>query len=166
MLQKKVCMLGSFAVGKTSLVRRFVESIFSESYLTTVGVKVDKKVIRVGDQDLTMILWDLAGNDGLQPLQMSYLNGASGLLLVADGTRRDTLAAAISIQKEAERVAASAQFVLAINKTDLMNDWEIDPDEENELVSQGWKVIRTSAKTGDGVEQAFESLAIAMLELP
>jgi small GTP-binding protein len=164
MLQKKVCMLGSFAVGKTSLVRRFVESIFSESYLTTVGVKVDKKVIRVGEQDLTMILWDLAGNDGLQHLQMSYLNGASGLLLVADGTRRDTLAAAIEIQERARQVSASAHLVLALNKTDLMNDWEIDSQQENELVSRGWKVIRTSAKTGDGVEQAFESLAIAMLE--
>lgn len=165
MLQKKVCMLGSFAVGKTSLVRRFVESIFSESYLTTVGVKVDKKVIKLGDRELTMILWDLAGDDGLQHLQMSYLNGASGLLLVADGTRRDTLAAAIEIQERAKRVAA-AQFVLAINKTDLLSDWEIDSQEENELVSRGWKVVRTSAKTGDGVEQAFESLAKAMLESP
>jgi len=164
MLQKKVCMLGSFAVGKTSLVRRFVESIFSESYLTTVGVKVDKKVIRAGEQEVTMMLWDIAGHDGLQNLRMSYLNGASGLLLVADGTRRDTLAAAIAIREEAKIVAASAAFVLAINKTDLAHDWEIDSQEENELVSRGWKVVRTSAKTGDGVERAFESLALAMLE--
>lgn len=165
MLQKKVCMLGAFAVGKTSLIRRFVDSIFSESYLTTVGVKIDKKVLRVGEQDLTLILWDLAGDDGLQEIRMSYLGGASGLLLVADGTRRETLVKATAIQEEATQVSGSAYFVLALNKSDLADEWEIGSREENELVSRGWKVIRTSAKTGDGVEEAFQSLARAMLGL-
>ncbi|HUK90791.1 MAG TPA: Rab family GTPase [Blastocatellia bacterium] len=163
MLQKKVCMLGAFAVGKTSLVRRFVESIFSEVYHTTIGVKIDKKVIRVGEQEVTMILWDLAGHDGLEHLRLTYLKGASGLLLVADGTRRDTLAAAIAIQEEAKQVAPSAPFVLAINKSDLMDEWELDSQEQTELESRGWKVILTSAKTGDGVEQTFQILAKAML---
>ena len=163
MLQKKVCMLGAFAVGKTSLVRRFVESIFSEVYHTTIGVKIDKKVIRVGEQEVTMILWDLAGHDGLEHLRLTYLKGASGLLLVADGTRRDTLATAIAIQEEARQVAPSAPFVLAINKSDLMDEWELDSQEQTELESRGWKVILTSAKTGDGVEQTFQILAKAML---
>jgi len=163
MLQKKVCMLGAFAVGKTSLVRRFVESIFSEVYHTTIGVKIDKKVIRVGEQEVTMILWDLAGHDGLEHLRLTYLKGASGLLLVADGTRRDTLATAIAIQEEAKQVAPSAPFVLAINKSDLMDEWELDSQEQTELESRGWKVILTSAKTGDGVEQTFQILAKAML---
>ena len=63
MLQKKVCVLGAFGVGKTTLIRRFVESIFSDAYLTTVGVKVDKKTVIVGTEPLTLILWDIAGED-------------------------------------------------------------------------------------------------------
>ncbi len=163
MMQKKVCLLGAFAVGKTSLVRRFVEGIFSDSYLTTVGVKVDKKILRVGEQDLTMILWDLAGSDGFQDFRKSYLGGASGLLFVIDGTRRETLARAMAIQGEAKQVLGPVHFVVILNKSDLADEWEIGPQEENELVSSGWKVIRTSAKTGDGVEQAFLELARAML---
>ena len=86
MLQKKICMLGSFSVGKTSLVRRFVESIFSEAYHTSIGVKVDKKVVRVDDEDVTLVLWDIHGEDVYQKIRMSYLRGMSGYLLVADGT--------------------------------------------------------------------------------
>ena len=81
MVQKKVCMLGSFSVGKTSLVRRFVESIFSDTYLTTVGVKIDKKALQVDGNDATLMLWDIYGEDDFQKLRMSYLRGASGFLL-------------------------------------------------------------------------------------
>ena len=88
MIQKKVCMIGASGVGKTSLVAKFVHSIFSEKYLTTVGVKIDKKTVKVGDDDVMLMLWDLAGDDDFQRLQTSYLRGTSGFLLVADGTRR------------------------------------------------------------------------------
>ena len=63
MFQKKVCVLGAFGVGKTSLVRRYVQSIFSDAYLTTVGVKIDKKNLNVGETPVTLILWDIAGED-------------------------------------------------------------------------------------------------------
>ena len=78
MIQKKVCLIGSFATGKTSLVSRFVKSIFSEKYLTTVGVKVDKKDIDLGGQLARLILWDLHGEDELQALRTSDLRGSSG----------------------------------------------------------------------------------------
>lgn len=60
-LQKKICMLGGFSVGKTSLVRRYVHSVFSDAYLTTVGVKIDKKIVTLPDRTVNLILWDLAG---------------------------------------------------------------------------------------------------------
>jgi small GTP-binding protein len=101
MIQKKVCMIGSFAVGKTSLVARFVKSIFSEKYLTTVGAKIDKKMVRLGNQELTLILWDLHGDDEFQKVRTSYLQGSASYLLVADGTRRVTLDKALRLQKEA-----------------------------------------------------------------
>jgi len=163
MLQKKVCMLGSFAVGKTSLVRRFVESIFSDAYLTTVGVKIDKKVLRVEEQDMTMVLWDIYGEDEFQRLRMSYVRGASGCLFIADGTRRATLDKAMAIKEAVETASGSLSSVIVLNKSDLADQWEIDREKENELLGRGWIVIRTSAKTGEGVELAFSTLAKAML---
>ena len=164
MLQKKVCMLGSYAVGKTSLVRRFVASIFSDTYLTTVGVKIDKKVLRVGEEDVTLVLWDIYGEDEFQRLRMSYLRGASGYFFVADGTRLATLEKAIAMKEAAETALGPAHFVIILNKSDLADEWEVDAQKENELASRGWTVIRTSAKSGEGVELAFNTLAAAMLK--
>jgi small GTP-binding protein len=162
MLQKKVCMLGSYAVGKTSLVRRYVSSIFSDTYLTTVGVKIDKKVLRVGDEDVTLILWDIYGEDEFQRLRMSYLRGASGYFLVVDGTRLATLEKAIAMKEEAEKALGPSRFIMLLNKADLADEWEVDAQRENELKKSGWTVIRTSAKSGEGVELAFSTLAAAM----
>jgi len=99
MIQKKICMLGSFSVGKTSLVRRFVTSEFNEKYHTSIGVKVDKKIFRVQDQDVTLVLWDIYGEDAFQKLQMSYLRGMSGYFMVADGTRRQTVDVALALAR-------------------------------------------------------------------
>jgi len=163
MLQKKICMLGSFSVGKTSLVKRFVESLFSEQYLTTVGVKIDKKVLPADGQDVTLMLWDLYGEDEYQKIRMSYLRGASGYLLVADGTRAATVDKALAIREEAEKIFGAIPFVLALNKCDLAEEWAIAPEREAELAARAGKVIRTSAKTGQGVELAFEALAKVMM---
>ena len=163
MLQKKICMLGSFAVGKTSLVRRFVESIYSEVYQTTVGVKIDKKNLQVGEKDVSLVLWDIYGEDDYQKMRWTYLRGASGYLLVADGTRRATLEKAVSLEQKAREEAGAIPFVLVINKSDLIRDWEIDPALESQLAAQGWSIQRSSAKTGEGVEQSFSLLARKML---
>jgi small GTP-binding protein len=164
MIQKKICMLGSFAVGKTSLVSRYVTSIFSDKYLSTVGVKVDKKVITVAEEEVTLVLWDLYGEDGFQTVQKSYLRGAAGYLLVVDGTRFETFAAARELQKMAAQVAGDVPFVLALNKADLAAEWQVDERALIEVADAGWRIVRTSAKTGLGVEEAFERVTRAMLE--
>ena len=166
MLQKKVCMLGSFAVGKTSLVRRFVESIYSDAYHTTVGVKVDKKVVPVDNTELMMVLWDLYGADDFQTLQMSYLRGMAGYLLVVDGTRRTTLDVALTVQQTVEKSFGPCPFVVLLNKSDLTDEWEIEGESEGALAKRGWKVFRTSAKTGELVEHAFLELGRAMVGQP
>jgi small GTP-binding protein len=163
MIQKKICMLGAFAVGKTSLVARYVSSMFSDKYLSTVGVKIDKKQVSVDGRDLTLMLWDIAGQDDFQTVQPSHLRGMSGYLLVADGTRRVTLDVARQLHEKSVAVAGGVPFILLLNKSDLAADWEIDEPGLIKLVEQGWRVIRTSAKTGEGVEAAFELLARAML---
>jgi small GTP-binding protein len=159
MIQKKICMLGSFAVGKTSLVRRFVESIFSETYHTTVGVKIDKKVIQIDGTEMTLVLWDLYGNDDFQKIRWSYFQGASGYLLVADGTRRATIDAAVALEERARREIGPVPFVLVVNKCDLIEDWEFDPELEARFAERRWTILRSSAKTGEGVEEAFSGLA-------
>ncbi len=164
MIQKKVCMLGTFAVGKTSLVRRFVESIYSDKYHTTVGVKVDKKVLQLGEKELTLVLWDIEGTESEHELRKSYLRGASGYLLVADGTRQDTLYKALAIQTKAEETVGKVPFLLLINKADLFEQWAISERETTALKDKGWEVITTSAKTGSGVEDSFQTLARKMVE--
>ncbi|HKS83695.1 MAG TPA: Rab family GTPase [Candidatus Acidoferrales bacterium] len=160
---RKVCMLGSFSVGKTSLVRRFIESIYSEAYHTTLGVKVDKKNVTVGSEMLTLVLWDIHGDDAFKSIRMSYLNGMAGYLLVVDGTRKQTLEDALALEDRVHREHGIKPSVLALNKCDLSADWEIDAEREAALMSAGRPVLRTSAKTGEAVEQAFLLLAQAIL---
>jgi small GTP-binding protein len=163
MIQKKICMLGGFAVGKTSLVARFVSSIFSDKYLSTVGVKIDKKELTVDGKDVTLMLWDIYGQDEFQTVQTSYLRGMSGYLLVVDGTRVATLDTARELQVKAAEVAGTAPFILLLNKLDLAPQWEVDEKALFKLADQGWRIVRTSAKTGEGVQHAFEALTRAML---
>ena len=119
MIQKKICMLGGFAVGKTSLVAQFVSSIFSDKYHTTVGVKVDRKSVMIGDTEMNLLLWDIYGDDDFQKMRASYLRGSAGYLLVVDGTRAATLDTAINLQQLAESTVGRVPFVLALNKSDL-----------------------------------------------
>ena len=158
-IQKKICMLGGFSVGKTSLVKRYVESVFSEAYLTTVGVKIDKKTVALGDRPVSLILWDLAGEDDLASLRLSYLRGAAGYVLVADGTRPATLEIALSIRKRVEVDYGALPFAMLINKYDLQDQWAISEEKLEELRRDGWWVRPSSARTGEGVEDAFTDLA-------
>ncbi|MBS1834554.1 MAG: GTP-binding protein [Acidobacteria bacterium] len=164
MLHFKVCLIGSFGVGKTSLVKRFVSSIYDDRYLTTVGVRVDRRELRAAGHDVTLVLWDLAGEDNFTGLSMKHLRGMSGYILVVDGTRRDSYLAALRLQGEVAAEHPDARFVLLANKSDLREDWEISPIELEGLSGEGWNVHATSAKTGDGVEEAFEQLAGTLVE--
>jgi hypothetical protein len=163
MIQKKVCMVGAFAVGKTSMVARFVRSIFSEKYHTTVGVKIDKKTVQVEEKAVNLIVWDLYGEDEFQKIRLSYLRGSAGYILVADGTRRATLDIAFALQKSVEEAIGNVPFVLVMNKADLTTEWEVEDTVIAALRKQGWLVIIGSAKTGQGVEEAFLSLAEKMV---
>jgi small GTP-binding protein len=162
-IQKKICLLGGFGVGKTSLVARFVHSMFSDKYLTTIGVKIEKKSVDLERERVELVIWDLYGHDDFQKLRLSYLRGAAGYLLVADGTRRQTLDTAVELRRLTEGAIGKVPFILALNKADLTADWELDEATIDGLARAGWPVLHTSAKTGDGVEDAFSALAGAML---
>lgn len=166
MIQKKVCLIGAFAVGKTSLMARFIKSLYSDQYLTTVGVKVDKKTVTVNGQEVTLIVWDLAGEDEFQKVQMAYMRGAAGYLLVADGTRRSTIETARMLKDRVAEALGSLPFIFLINKCDLTSEWEVDDQTITELQNSGWRVVKSSALTGEGVEDAFARLAESILANP
>ena len=163
MTQKKICTLGTSAVGKSSLVARFVKGIFSENYLTTIGVKIDKKSVSHKSRKVDLLIWDLNGEDRFQKLSMNYLRGTAGYLLVADGTRRSTLDAALALHHKAQANIGTVPFVVLINKTDMKDEWEIEEADISDLQARGWTVLETSAKTGSGVEKAFSHLARKLL---
>jgi len=155
MLKKKICMVGQFGVGKTSLVRRFVDSIFDERYHTTVGVKIDRKDVTIGARSVTLMLWDIAGEDDLAQLKVSHLRGASGYILVVDGCRAASFSKAVELQQRIAQTLGPLPFVLVLNKADLRDQWEV---ERASLEERGWPTFETSAKAGSGVEEMFLGL--------
>ncbi len=162
MIKKKICMLGAFAVGKTSLVSRYVESLFSEDYLTTVGVKVDTRLLVVRGMEVQLVIWDIAGEDDVHQINLAYLRGASGYLVVVDGTRPETVDVALEILERSADTVGALPHIVCVNKSDLDDDWAIDRDS---LAAKGVEdFVRVSAKTGEGVERAFERLAELMIE--
>lgn len=152
-------MLGAFAVGKTSLVERFVKGNYSDKYQTTVGVKINWKIVKPDDREVKLIIWDLAGEDEFQKVKVANLKGSHGYLVVADGTRGATLEIARELQQRALEAVGPVPFVLLLNKTDLTEQWEIDDSVLQQMSHHGWEIFRTSAKTGSGVEEAFARIA-------
>lgn len=161
MIQKKIALLGAAGVGKTSLVRRFVSSLFDDKYLSTIGVKVDKKAVRVGADDVTLMIWDVAGAEEHFSVPSAYVKGAAGYLLVADGTRPETFATAAAIVAQIVRDLGPLPYVVVVNKNDLAG-WRDDDRELEALPSHLIARLPASAKTGDGVEAAFQRLATAI----
>ncbi len=162
-VSRKISLLGDFAVGKTSTVARAVRNTFSDAYLTTVGVKVDTKTILQADgHSLRLVLWDIAGANSLDQMRANYIGGTHGLLLVADGTRAETAETALGLYDQATHLLGRAlPAVLILNKCDLAGEWDVPPERIRELAGR-LPVFSGSARTGEGVEEAFATLAAAV----
>jgi len=166
MVTKKVTMLGLWGVGKTSLVRQFVDNVFDDSYLTTLGVKVDKKVVHLKEQELTLMLWDVAGLEDSFSIPLNYIQGSSAVILVLDRSRSESLSAALELADQVQTNIAKLPFVVMANKPDLK--WVVSDDDIEKAFSSEdsntpvlW--FSTSAKTGENVELAFNELAKQLL---
>jgi len=155
-------MVGPFAVGKTSLVKRFVESIFSDKYLTTIGVKISKKIMTVEDEQFQLMIWDIEGVDIFTELKPSFLRGAAGVFLVLDGTRLKSLDMAEKLQAVIEQHLPGVPIVGLLNKSDLSYEWKLGESELEEIEKLGIETLTTSAKTGQNVEEAFRALVEKM----
>jgi small GTP-binding protein len=162
-IAKKICLLGDFAVGKTSLVRRFVYSLFDDKYISTVGVKVSRKTVAIArDKDvveLTMMLWDLAGSEEFSQVRASYLRGAAGAVLVCDLTRAETLDSLQTYVDDLLHVSPRARLILAANKSDLTDQHQLTSEQVESLAAAlNAPYHFTSAKIGDEVEPLFRRL--------
>jgi len=160
----KICLIGATAVGKTSLVARLVSSIFQERYATTIGVKIETRRVERGGRAVNLVIWDLSGEDEFQSVQPSYLRGAAGYLIVIDGTRHATVDTAVLLEAKARATTGDAPFVVVLNKADLVASWDIDARTLESLERRRWSLVRTSAKTGEGVDEAFNKLVDAIFD--
>ncbi|OZH52348.1 small GTP-binding protein [Hydrocoleum sp. CS-953] len=172
MISKKICLVGDFGVGKTSLIRRFVDRQFSDQYLSTVGVKISSKVVSLAttqiekNTSLKLLIWDLEGHTKFKAIAPSYLQGASGAIVVADVTRQET------IDNLAERlelffsINPQSLAILALNKSDLVDAEIINQlllkfnNQEDERVIATYN---TSAKTGENVDDIFDKLSYRIM---
>jgi len=173
-ISKKVCLLGDFAVGKTSLVRRFIYNLFDDRYLSTIGVKVSRKTLNVsrGEEmlEVNLMLWDLAGGDGFNQARKSYLRGADGALLVCDLTRPQTLSSLQGYASVLLQMNPEARFAVAGNKRDLVDQPTPGGQcltAEQVAAAAGaldapWSL--TSARTGDEVETLFRHFVSVLVE--
>ena len=150
----KVVLLGAPGVGKTSLVARYVHSVFSEHHKSTLGVKVDRKTVQVGEQSVTMLIWDMHGEAEGLDVPPSYYSGAMAGLVVFDSVRPETIEVARSLGDRLIQSSPDAMIRLVANKSDL-----VDSSDAFTAEIDGAELHRTSAKSGDGVEELFVSVA-------
>ena len=156
----KVCLLGDAAVGKTSLVYRFIENRFSKDFKTTLGVNLLKKAVEMDDKNISVQIWDLGGQDAYKNLRKLYLEGAQGALLVFDVTSQssfdnlgDWLTSLYDVRGE------KIPLILIGNKIDLEQNRVVKEEKVKEFAKgKNMEYLFTSAKTGQEVENAFRQL--------
>ncbi len=167
MISKKIILIGDFSTGKTSLIRRFVDNQFSDSYLSTIGVKISRKEIVLDRVTVQGLIWDIEGGTAQKPVNKTYILGAHGCILVADITRPESIDHIAEYIKIVKGVSASAPLVLALNKSDLLPEKQrVTAYEEvmRHYPELDGHIYLTSAKTAEGVERVFASIAELMME--
>jgi len=159
MIRKKILLIGDFGVGKSSLIKRYIDNEFSDKYKTTIGVKISKKTISIVDTKCEMLIWDIEGATPIKDIPKSYFKGASGAIFVCDVTRKETIGVLKHHIQSFLSVNNQARYVIAYNKADLLNNKELDT-----LVSTltNYEFI-VSAKQNLNVSLIFETLAKDML---
>ncbi len=154
---KKIVILGHFGVGKTSLIRRFVENSFSDNYKVTIGVHITKKVVEISiGNSVSLILWDLEGTDDIKTIRSSYLLGTHGAVFVFDVTRPSTFQNLNDDLKITAEKLLDVPLIVVGNKIDLVDLTDLNSIfKENNISSD----FLSSAKTGESVEELFHKMA-------
>ena len=176
-VSQKICLIGDFGVGKTSLIRQFVDRQFSDKYLSTVGVKISRKLVSINKlsdntpvelKQLQLIVWDIEGSTRFKAIAPSYLQGAKGCIIVGDVTRQSSMQSLKDHVRLFQSVNSRSSLIIALNKVDLIESSERDnllQSIPNEFADLNISIHVTSAKTGEGVDESFQKLASEMLML-
>ncbi len=174
-ISQKICLIGDFGVGKTSLIRQFVDRQFSDKYLSTVGVKISRKLVSMASNSeeeliqLQLIVWDVEGSTRFKGIAPSYLQGAKGVIIVGDVTRQSSMQNLKDHVELFQSINPKSSLIIALNKVDLIESDERDlllTSIPTEFTNSNISIHVTSAKTGEGVDEAFQKLArqILMIE--
>jgi small GTP-binding protein len=173
-LSKKICLLGDFAVGKTSLIRQFVDRQFSDAYLSTVGVKISRKAISLTGSDdpqkptsLQFLIWDIEGSTQFKTVAPSYLQGARGAVIVGDVNRPETLDQLTQHLQNYVSINPQGHIIIALNKSDLLDETSLKSLTRKISLPPCDRLIAihpTSAKTGRNVDQLFQELADRIMQ--
>ena len=171
-ISKKICLLGDIAVGKTSLIRRYVEREFKKQYFSTIGGKISRKTMVLGgvnqykSLNLQLLIWDLESNMKFTELASGYLQGASGAIIVADVLRQGTIERLIEYVYLFLAINPKGFVMIALNKTDLLPKEQLDiiiSYIESKKLPRVIGVYETSAKDGINVDKVFNSLAYQII---
>lgn len=170
-MKAKICLVGEAAVGKTSLIRRYVKDVFSDEYIATMGTKVTKKDVeilddRYGHVQVNLIIWDIMGDKGFRELlREAFFQGAKAIMAVCDVTRSETLSEMRTWIQSVSKVAGTVPTQILANKIDLEQQMEFDENDVKRM-SESYEsgYLLTSAKTGENVEKAFVEIARAIVE--
>ena len=160
----KICLLGNPAVGKTSLIRKYVYDVYSDKYIGTLGTKVSKKVVEIEDREVTMLIWDLMGEHEFRRIQRTAFKGTQGALVVCDLTRKETLDGFDFWPENLHEVTGDVPIIFLGNKDDLPDKQISESDIKPYADRYGTEYYLTSAKTGKHVEEAFLNLARKIVE--
>jgi len=165
-LKKKILLLGDGAVGKTSLIGRFVVDKYDDKYLMTLGTKVTKKDLQIKSKktgetvDITLMIWDILGQKQFRKIQASAYQGAKGALIVSDITRKETLNSMREWRKSLYDVAGPVPVVFLANKSDLVDNYEFTEEDLKEICEKlKASYLLTSALSGLNVDKAFKRIA-------
>jgi small GTP-binding protein len=162
-ISRKICLIGSFGVGKTSLISRFVHQTFSEKYLTTLGVKIDTKLVQLKTGDVCkLVIWDIAGKEDYSSTDKQYIKGSSGCIYVVDSTRQATAEVVLNLKQQIVESLGDIPGICAVNKTDLEDEWSLSDEVQRELKKEMNCLFKTSALNGTQVESAFLKLTELM----
>ncbi|MFK7747958.1 MAG: Rab family GTPase [Kordia sp.] len=154
---KKIILLGHFGVGKSSLIRQFVENTFTSDYKVTIGVHILKKEIEISpDETVSLIIWDLEGYDDIKKTRTSYLLGTHGFIYVFDITRPATFENLKDDIAYLTSQYANTPLKIVGNKADLVTKSYL---QENKDMFGVTPDFITSAKTGTKVDDMFITLA-------
>jgi len=160
MIRKKILLIGDFGVGKSSLIKRYIDNEFSDKYKTTIGVKISKKIIYIDNIETELLIWDIEGATPVKEIPSSYFKGASGAIFVCDVSRKETIGMLQHHIDNFLSVNNQAKYVIAYNKSDLLQEKETT----TLLATLNSYEFLVSAKTDFNVTRLFKTLAKEMIE--